>query len=231
MVDLFFRSGVVALLLAVWPCLRALSQPVPVQLSWEAHYNGNAIVSSSDICKKMVMDPTGNCYIAGTTRTAFFAEDFLILKYSPAGQLMWSRRFNSSANVADVLKGIAVDGAGNLYATGSSSDPSYPATTIKFDAAGNLVWIAKARSFFDVERDANFPAGLAVDSNGSVLVAGSSGPDIVLIRYGADGSKLWTSRYPGSGGTLTSAGVSPSMAVAIPSLPVIRSRNMEPATA
>jgi uncharacterized delta-60 repeat protein len=50
------------------------------------------------------------------------------------------------------------------------------------------------------------------DLNGSIIVAGNSGPDIVTIKYNENGDTLWTRRFKGPG-QFTGLGVPVSLAV------------------
>jgi hypothetical protein len=88
-----------------------------------------------DFPTAMSMDGQGNVYITGTT-TNFTgtAYDFLSVKYSPNGQLLWVTRYSYDSGSHDYPFALAVDGRGNVYITGfsNSCDRGTDYTTIKY---------------------------------------------------------------------------------------------------
>ncbi|MCI0746430.1 MAG: SBBP repeat-containing protein [Verrucomicrobia subdivision 3 bacterium] len=63
-------------------------------------------------------------------------------------------------------------------------------------------WVRRYSSLGTGSRD--YPAAVATDPAGNVVVAGSTddgftGPDILIIKYSATGVSLWTNRYNGPG--------------------------------
>lgn len=84
---------------------------------WNRRFNGTG--SGSDYPANLVIDRFNNIYITGrswggsATRT-----DFLTLKYSPDGVLLWSKRLNWVADKSDEAYDIALDSNNNVYVTG-----------------------------------------------------------------------------------------------------------------
>ena len=125
--------------------------------------------------------------------------DWLVVKYNPAGSELWRRTYDSGGN--DNAGDVAVDGAGNVYVTGYSSE--YSITTIKYDAAGGQLWLATHAGFYSVDR----PNRIALDGAGSVYVGTSSavqdGPapwltsDFLTIKYSTTGVLSWSAWYAG----------------------------------
>jgi len=115
----------------------------------------------------------------------------------------WRARFNNPGNGWDEAYAIAVDNDGNVYVTGRTmgSGSSWDYTTLKYDAAGNLLWEAR----YD-NGDEDIATAIAVDSAGNVYVTGASegGPnyDYATVKYNPSGGQEWVTRYkndPGYG--------------------------------
>ncbi len=111
-------------------------------------------------------------------------------------------RYNGPANFIDIPHALAVDAAGNVYVTGRSAGSGRlnDYATIKYDADGNQVWVAR----FAASSGSGAPnsaTALAVDAAGNVYVTGQafgrlvgeSGDayDYMTIKYDADGNQIW----------------------------------------
>ena len=131
--------------------------PVVVTVGWTGQAGG----SGADIGNACAADANGNYYIAGSfTGTATFGTntltsagqtDAFIAKYNNAGALLWVRRAGGPG--FDAANGIAVDGAGNCYVTGSfegSADFGRSAVAVvgsgfddDGDAAGGVAFVVE----------------------------------------------------------------------------------------
>lgn len=141
---------------------------------WAALYNveegGRAIANA------LTLDASGNVYVAGSvtfTVRDYTSSDAITLKYDTDGNLIWAARYDSFDRMEDGANDIAVDGAGNVYITGSSAGiGSYnDYITIKYDREGNQVWFAR----YDGPRSgADIAFGIVVDESGYVFVTGFS---------------------------------------------------------
>jgi uncharacterized delta-60 repeat protein len=115
----------------------------------------------------------------------------------------WVARFNGPADIRDDAYDVALDAYGNVYVTGRSDwDDWEPGdiVTIKYDAEGNEMWIAR----YDGPGDGlDTPDAIAVDAEGNVYVAGESwggvetSMDCATIKYDTDGNEMWVARYDG----------------------------------
>jgi hypothetical protein len=109
---------------------------------WVVRYNGPA--NSADSGKAIAVDTAGNVYVTGTSYASANAIDYATIKYNSAGQEQWIARYNGPGDSDDDAFALAIDGSGNVYVTGGSTggaiSPDY--ATIKYDSAGNEIWVA-----------------------------------------------------------------------------------------
>jgi hypothetical protein len=164
----------------------------------------------------LTVDANGNIYITGKSvgSGGEGGFDFATIKYDAAGNEVWIKRYNGSGNENDAARSLAVDGSGNVYVTGESygSGTDFDYATIKYDAAGNELWVKRYNGPANSFDEALF---LAVDASGNVYVTGQSagigtGSDYASIKYDTNGNELWVKRYNGPG---NSSDVAQSLAV------------------
>lgn len=135
------------------------------------------------------------------------------------GNVLWAKRFGEDGD--QIVRRLAVDSAGNVIVTGYFSgsvdfgggllsSPSAAAGFVaKLDASGNHVWA------FAIGDSVVQGESLAVDHDGSVLIAGSftgsvdfgGGPlvsagmsDIFVAKLHSDGSHAWSESFGDVGG-------------------------------
>jgi len=171
---------------------------------WVARYDGPA--NSHDNATALAVDGAGNVYASGSSSGSGTGYDYATIKYDPAGTELWAVRYDGPDGKADEAEALAVDGAGNVYVTGSSmrflwgTDYIPDFATVKYDAGGNEVWVS--RYYYSGEDDR--AKDLALDGQGNVIVTGCSGPysfwgtsafDIETVLYDASGQLLWSSSY------------------------------------
>ncbi|MCB0543503.1 MAG: tail fiber domain-containing protein [Saprospiraceae bacterium] len=189
--------------------------------------------SSQDYGNSLVADASGNVYVTGwftnaatfgsQTLTSAGSRDVFVVKYDPAGNVLWAADGGGTSN--DLGQGITADAAGNVYVTGSfqgtATFGSQTATSTgvedvfiaKYDAAGNVVWVAGAGG-------ANTEIGnsIAMDAAGNAYVTGNfSGTtslgsqnlssmgsyDVFAFKADATGNILWA---VGGGGPNSDSG-------------------------
>jgi hypothetical protein len=70
----------------------------------------------------VAVDASGNVYVAGFTAGGLDGNtnagdlDFFLVKYSPAGERLWTRQFGTAR--LDIANGVAVNASGNVYLAG-----------------------------------------------------------------------------------------------------------------
>src|SRR5678815_3164626 len=168
---------------------------------WTAKYdNANA--------RAMAVDAAGNTYVTGPADGGKKnGLDFLTVKYSPGGSLIWSARYNGPNSGEDWPYAIAVDGSGNVAITGrslvssSGKGPNYDYATVKYSPSGELVWSARYGS---AGNRCDIPQDVKVDDDGYVYVTGfadapsigGGGNSIVTIKYTPVlGTESWKKVY------------------------------------
>lgn len=138
----------------------------------------------SDSCDNFGTVTTNSVVAAGRIDN----KDPRVVKFDAMGALVWKR--NPRPAKAEQANGVAIDGAGNVIV---SITTSYPIDTwvTKYDSAGPFLW----KKRFDSGSN-GFAYRVAVDSAGNIYTAGSTGPlasstrDIVLVKYSPSGTLL-----------------------------------------
>jgi tetratricopeptide (TPR) repeat protein len=169
-------------------------------LLWNKTWGG----SNYDYGHGIALDGSGNAFITGSTHSygAGYYDAFL-LKYDTSGNLLWYKTWGGSND--DIGKGIALDGSGNAFITGSTR--SYgagdnDAFLLKYDTSGNLLWNKTwGGSFYD--EDIGY--GIALDGSGNAFITGytrsygAGDNDAFLLKYDTSGNLLWYKTWGGSG--------------------------------
>jgi len=98
---------------------------------WVARYNGPG--NGYDYANSIAVDGSGNVYVTGWSDGSGIYKDYCTIKYNSAGDTVWVARYNGPGNGYDEAYSIAVDGSGNVYVTGySSNGTNYDYCTIKY---------------------------------------------------------------------------------------------------
>lgn len=167
-------------------------------------------------------DVAGNVYGVGDTVGALpgninsGGRDVIVVKYDPAGNVVWLRQFGSTNN--DWGNAIAVDAAGNSFIVGDTlgqlpgqdANRGYDFYIARFDADGNRQWIRESGTGSSGHTDA--ANGVAIDAAGNAYMAGvvggtygaspslNRGGDAYVAKYDSTGTQLWFSRVSGQHG-------------------------------
>lgn len=165
---------------------------------WLIRFNGPG--NDWDQANALEVDALGNVYVTGTAGfdagTAY--HDYWTFKYDSNGGVVWVARFDGPQSNWDEAVDLALDGDGNVYVTGLTSGTSWDYATIKYNNAGIQQWA----SVFNAPLGGfppDVPNALALGSDGSVVVTGSSNLDYGTVKYNPGGGQQWQMRH-GTGG-------------------------------
>lgn len=174
----------------------------------------NGVFNAGDALSSVAIDNQGFIYVGGLVRgvPSVSASQALITKYDSSGNALWTREFgvSGSSGVYD----LAVDGSGNVYATGVTAatltsnvtEPfiSGDAFVVKYDTNGNTLWQPKVLG----STKSDYARGVAVDLQGNIYITGDvqeggalpgqtskGGNDGFLAKYNSSGSRLWVKQF------------------------------------
>ena len=168
-------------------------------LQWVRRYNGPG--NGNDQAKGLVIDNLGNSYVTGfSAGIGTGSSDFATIKYSPAGDSLWVKRYNGTSNGVDQARAIGKDPFGNIYVTGYGAQTgtgSSDYVTIKYGPTGDSIWVKKYNGTGNSTDEAN---SIKVDNMGNsfltgVSVGSGSGNDFATIKYNTSGNQEWIQRY------------------------------------
>jgi len=162
--------------------------------------------ADNDVGYGVTTDSSGYIYVTGIISGDgnLATGDIIVLKYDSNGNRVWLK--TAGTNATNTATGIAADNAGNIYVTGwtTGSMDGNPALggadifLIKYDSNGNKIWTKQTGTSQD-----DTCKGVAVDSSGNIYLTGytfggldgnpnQGGADIFIMKYDANGNKLWT---------------------------------------
>jgi uncharacterized delta-60 repeat protein len=174
--------------------------------AWVRRYNGSG--NKDDEGLAIQLDPEGNVLVAGFGSELTTAWDYVLLKYSPAGDHAWTARYDAGNSGADRARALGVDAAGNAYLTGHSwSDAThYDYATVQFTPAGAQGWVARYNGPANASDAAT---AIEVAADGGVWVTGAStgtgNTDFATVRYSPAGVQQWAMRHNGLGNDIDEA--------------------------
>jgi hypothetical protein len=174
---------------------------------WSRYVDGPA--HGADTLFGMCRDSSGNVIVTGVTCDpgAPNRRDWLTVKFSPAGDSLWVRRWDGGEGQDDRPIAVTTDVAGNVYVCGASEHPSttgWDYQVVEYSPAGDTLMRASYNNQLTDFDD--FPAAFAVDRSGNVYVTGAindtlGGDDvdsasIATVKFGpAGGSPVWVRKY------------------------------------
>jgi hypothetical protein len=176
---------------------------------WVARYHGP--VQGNDCANAVAVDSDGSVYVTGCSAAREYDNDagigilcdYATIKYDTNGNQVWVARYCALDGGHSVASALALDSSGNVYVTGSSRGPdensNQDCVTVKYDAAGNELWVARLDGPASGKDSAN---DIAVDAWGNAYVTGcvtcdaeGFDQDYVTVKYDANGGELWMRRY------------------------------------
>ena len=173
--------------------------------TWVVNYTGP---KSSDDVAELAVDAAGNIYITGESQNQDNTFDFITVKYNSSGAQQWAMRYDFSGR-DDNSRAMTIDGAGNVYVTGTSDGGGsiFDIATIKYNSQGVQQWLMR---YNGSASRSDFGSSVALDNAGNVYVAGSSrvstnsqlNYDIVIIQYNSSGAQQRLSSFNHNNPTL-----------------------------
>ncbi len=162
---------------------------------WVARYDGPT--SGTDQARELALDGSGNIYIVGYSQGSGPYFDYVTVKYDTSGNEQWIRRYDGPASTTDKALALALDDFGNVYILGESEGVGTfgDLATIKYDPAGNELWVARFDGIGTSGVD--HPAAIALDASGNAYITGwtfdydTDNFLSVAVKYDPDGNELW----------------------------------------
>jgi len=165
---------------------------------WTKSFSG--LGHSAESPSGLAVDPAGNVIVTGESYYDNFSSDWLTVKYSPQGELLWARYYSGPGDSTDHPTALAVDGDGNIYVTGVSrgEGTSDDLVTLKYSPDGDTLWAKRFNGHLNAWDGGT---AMAVDHDNNVCVAGytraETREDFLLLKYAPGGELLWYGRYDG----------------------------------
>lgn len=154
----------------------------------------------------VALDGSGNAFVSGFTSGDLAGVsagnyDAILAKYDPDGTLLWVEQLGTWQT--DDSLSTAVDGSGNVFISGRTSDNlggahagGSDAFLAKYDPDGNMLWISQLGT---ATRDGS--SSVAVDGSGNAFISGYTAGalgdtfwashDAFLAKYDAAGNLRW----------------------------------------
>ncbi len=167
---------------------------------WVAYYDGPA--ADRDEARAITIDPFGNIYVTGYSKGLTSNDDFVTIKYNPAGVEQWVRHYDGDAKSVDEAIDIGIDHLNNIVICGSSTGigTNIDFATVQYNSLGEEQWVQR---FNGTANQMDVPKELAINESGDVFVTGftygSNDRDYLTIKYSIDGVQQWASEYNGPG--------------------------------
>jgi hypothetical protein len=188
-------------------------------LAWNTFLGGNSIDHATGI----TLDANGMIYVAGYSHGAWGSpvreytngSDMFAAKLTSSGALVWHTFLGGDGE--EFGDGIAVDGSGNIYVTGTSTaawgSPVRPYSggaegfVVKLNSSGDLAWNTFLGGSGYDETDAvavdgsgnTYATGTSMASWGSPLRAYTDGNEAYAAKVSASGALVWNTFLGGAG--------------------------------
>lgn len=181
-----------------------------------------AATSAGDTPRAIAIDSSENVYVTGETFGALGeanagSSDAFLVKYNTSGTHQWTRQLGNvtvgaTASAVDGGKGVAINSAGEIFVTGTTSgnlvEASAGVTDIflaKYDNTGTLIWLRHfGATSLASGTGAETPSDLLLDSTGNVLISGATRSNLAETNGGGGNDDLFLLKASGSTGAILS---------------------------
>jgi hypothetical protein len=191
-------------------------------LQWSKRFRARNLTGKrKTYASAVAVDGNGYAYVVGSSAGNFGGPsqggfDVFVQKYSPAGDVLWTRLFGTPRGSQDEPgqddygTGIAVDSGGNVFVVGYTNGGAFPGFTNnqetdafvrKYDTDGVELWTRQ----FGTNAD-DLAHAVAVDTLGRVIVAGitdgsfpgftkAGNSDAFVRKYHGNGTLMFTDQF------------------------------------
>lgn len=156
---------------------------------WEVAYN-NTDNTRHEVATWVDTDNQGNILVSGTIRSGYsnpVNAASLLMKYSPAGTLLWRVVYESSFDGSSTRKCL-VDANNNIYVLGIGTGPNGQVTKVKkFNSSGATVW-----NYFDSGIGAPITFKFTPDNKIVIVHRSITGSINGFSKIDLNGNNLWS---------------------------------------
>jgi hypothetical protein len=164
-------------------------------LQWSKTYSGG--VGGNDEATSVTVDNLGNVISTGFMYdNAGTGLELLTIKHSPAGAVLWQKKFNfsvtGSINKRHIVK---TDNSGNVY-VGTTLDAAVSEYCfLKYSPAGDSLWTV-------IYQHASVDQlwAMTLDNSGNIYATGQAGFQYLTVKLNSAGALQWSKTYAGPGG-------------------------------
>ncbi len=161
---------------------------------WDTTYDSP--YNMNDLATSIIIDPSNNIYVAGSSEGSTTQFDYITLKYNSSGVFQWVSRYDY-ANLQDYGGGITLSSTNTyLFVTGASANSTndWDYTTVKYDLSGTQVSVSRntvAGTGYDQ------PYAYTKDIAGNIYITGTGSSngidyDIKTIKVKPDNTISWS---------------------------------------
>ena len=125
-----------------------------------------------DNAKALAIDKSGNVYATGNVNPGNCQTDaYATVKFDSTGTLKWAKTYTEGNCNWDIPTSIITDTSGYIYVTGQSADSTSHENfaTIKYDANGNELWVARFNYLYN---GSSIAKSVRLDNQSNVYVSG-----------------------------------------------------------
>jgi len=175
---------------------------VVTTLAKDYEFYAGKSTAGNNIPYATVTDAQGNTYVTGgSSNESNPAGDFLTMKVSPAGAILWQVRIPAAKYAVEYGIKLLLDNEGNLVVTGLKwNGNDMDVRTVKYSPEGMQLWISTYNS---PNQGVDAPTAITSGPDGSIYIAGvswsGSSLDYLTLKYAKDGTLAWQTRNNGPG--------------------------------